>query len=359
MKHQTPTGSGTLAHIRIKGVLHRRHFPHGTDPIRIKEWLFRTESKYRRPGTTRTGKFDDDARVYLEAVKAMPSYADRERHIEEWIAAFGARRRDEISSDEIRAQLHRWRTESRTVTYTRRPTTRDPRTRTLVLSASAVNKRRTALMHLYAVLDGKSAPNPVRDAPKFAEPKPLPRAIPYPLITAMFARMRPSKSKARLMVIAYTGTPHAQLKTLQATDVDLVNATVRIAGRRKGQGTRERLVPLIPEAVRALKLMAKEDAWGPFSNAMLRLALRRAMATVHPALAETISPYDLRHSFGTEVYRRSGDIRATQLLLDTTQVRYMLAAEAGRVQAAVTSWSVRAKVPAKRSKTKNRPKKAR
>src|SRR6185295_12121548 len=45
----------------------------------------------------------------------------------------------------------------------------------LVLSPSAVNKRRTALQHLFTVLDGKSAPNPVKNVPKFREPDPRTR----------------------------------------------------------------------------------------------------------------------------------------------------------------------------------------
>jgi integrase len=365
-KHQTRTGSGTLAHIRINGELHRRHFKRGTPPIRIREWLLATETKYRIHRARRTGKFQDDAQVYLSAVAAMPTFADRRRHIEEWIAVFGERERDSITADEIRAQLQRWRTEHRIVTHTRRQTTNAVKTSDVVLSASAVNKRRTALMHLFSVLDGKSAPNPVKDVPKFAEPQPAPRAIPYPLLQQMFAQMRPSKSKARLMAIAYTGIPHAQIKTLTDADLHLDTNTVSVAGRRKGRGTRARIVPLTPDGVAAMKAMRQEEAWGPFSNAMLRLALRRAMRPIDKALAKTITPYDLRHSFGTEVYRRSGDIRATQLLMDHSTEklthRYTLAAQDPRVQQAIASFSPPQEPPppeAKGSKRSSKPKTSR
>lgn len=336
-KHQTPTASGTLAHIRIHGVLHRRHFPHGTDQVRIKEWLLKTEMKYRRPGSTRTGRFADDARAYLEAVKAMPTYDQRKQHIEEWIAVFNERPRDGIGADEIRAQLHQWRQ---------------------TMSAASVNKRRTALMHLYSVLDGKAERNPVRDAPKFAEPAPAPRAIPYPVVKALLKAMQPSKSKARLMVIAATGIPHAQLQQIQPEDVNLKAGTVAVQGRKKGAGTKGRIVPLTAEGIAAFKLMQREDAWGRFGRAPLRQAFRRACTAIK--LEGDWTPYDLRHSFGTEVYRRSGDIRATQLLMDhsTPQLthRYTLAAQDPRITAALASW---AKVPRRVPKRKKTRKKTR
>lgn len=85
--------------------------------------------------------------------------------------------------------------------------------------------------------------------------------------------------------------------------------------------------------------MAREEAWGKFGLAPLRQALRRACkrALGH----DRITPYDLRHFFGTEVYRRSGNIRATQILMDhsapTLTYRYTLAAVDPRVQAAITA----------------------
>lgn len=333
-RHQTKTKSGTLAHIRINGVLHRQHFNKSTEPFTIKKWLLTTEMRYRGRHGRKTGKFEDDARAYLESVKAMPTYVERVRHIEEWIAVFGDTLRDAITGDDIRATLNRWRTEPRTVTVTRRITTKAPRTRELVLSASAVNKRRTALQHLFTVLDGKAAPNPVRDVPKFREPDAQPKGVPYTIIRAIFAAMPDTVSRARLMVIAYTGIPHAQLAQIQPEDVQ--GSTVKVQGRRKGKGTALRIVPLSPDGVRAFKAMARTDAWGLFSRSSLRQALRRAcMALGLPML----TPYDLRHSFGTEVYRTSGDMRATQVLMGhsspTLTHRYTLAAVDQRVAEAL------------------------
>lgn len=347
-KHIQVTPHGFLAHIRIHGELHRQHFPKDTTRVTIKQWLLRIEMRYRGGRRKRTGKFHDDAAVYLESVRAMPTFLQRKQHINEWVAVFGETRRDRITADEIRAQLHAWRTTPREVMQRAKPG--ETKTKTLILSAAAVNKRRTALMHLYTVLDGKSEPNPVRDVPKFAEPRPAPKALPMALVRAIFAAMPDSRSKARLMVLAFTGIPHAQIRTIRPDDVDLLAKTVAIQGRRKGQGTPGRIVPLTTDGVNAFKEMARADAWGTFSQATLRQSFQRG-CTAAGLHGPDFTPYDLRHSFGTEVYRASGDIRATQILMDhsTPQLthRYTLGAVDRRVAAAITAWEAKAprKVP--------------
>jgi hypothetical protein len=47
------------------------------------------------------------------------------------------------------------------------------------------------------VLDGKAAPNPVRDVPKFREPDPLPKGIPYPIVRKLFQQMRDTPRRKR------------------------------------------------------------------------------------------------------------------------------------------------------------------
>lgn len=341
MTHQTPTKSGTLAHIRIHGVLHQKHFPHGTELIRIKQWLLTTEMRFRGAKSVRTGRFSDDAAVYLEAVKAMPTFTERKAHIDEWIEVFGERQRDSISADDIQAQLHYWKTTPREISYTRVKTDKPKRFATITLSASAINHRRTALQHLYTVLDGRSAPNPVKDVPKFREPDPKARTIRLSTVRALLRAMGRTQSQARAMVIAFTGIPHSQIKTIEPQHVD--GTSVLVAGRKKGAGTQARVVPLTADGVKAFKAMKRADAWGPFSNSSLRKALRLACKAVD--IDPPLTPYDLRHFFGSELYRSSGDIRATQVLMGHSTPalthRYTIAAVDPRVQAAVASFGKR------------------
>jgi integrase len=142
------------------------------------------------------------------------------------------------------------------------------------------------------------------------------------------------------MVLAYTGIPNAQIAMIAPTDVDLHARNVAVHGRKKGKGTPGRIVPLTPDGVRAFQMMAREEAWGKFSRATLRNMFRRACKR---ALGrDDFTPTDLRHSYGTEMYRVSGDIRATQVLMghSTPQLthRYTLAAVDPRVAAAIAKW---------------------
>lgn len=312
----TITANGYRASIRINGVLYQKRFPTNTDLLVVKQWRLRQEMRHRR-GRANSGRFIDDALRYLESVTAMPTFAQRSQHIHEWITVFDTQQRDTITAAQITAQLHTWRAGGQ--------------------SAGSVNKRRSALMHLFTTLDGKAEPNPVKDTPKFQEPAPAPKALPYSWITRIFTAMPESKSKARLMVIAYTGIPHAQIATITADHVNLRARTVAVEGRRKGAGTGARIVPLTDDGVKAFRLMKKLKAWGPFSRATLRIVFRRACKRA--LKNEDFTPYDLRHSFGTEMYRASGDMRATQILMghSTPQLthRYTLAAVDPRVAAAV------------------------
>ncbi len=327
-RHITVTKDGQRAQIRIEGVLYRKHFPRDTDPLTIRQWLLKTEVRHRTKGPAGAGQFAADAKAYLAAVKAMPTFDQRAQHIGEWIAAFGDRPRDLITPADIRAQLQTWRTVKRAV-----------HGKTKVLSAAACNKRRTALMHLYSVLDGKSAPNPVRDVPRLQEPSAQPKGLPYETVRQILATMPASKSRARLMVMAYTGLPLSTLELVTAADVDLQGRTVSVHGRNKGRGTPGRIVPLSDDGVEAFQAMIREDAWGSTvgTRVIMRRAFRRACKRVLGS--EAFTPYDLRHSFGTEVYRASGDIRATQVLMGhstpTLTHRYTLGAVDARVNAAL------------------------
>lgn len=329
-KHLTRTPHGTQARIRLNGQCYSRHFPTGTSAYVIERWLLTTRLNHGRTDMTPSGLFRDDARVYLAAVAAMPTFPTRQQHIEEWIAVFGQRRRDTITPTEIAAALQTWRTTPREARHGR------DATRTVTLGASACNQRRTALMHLWTTLDGRHAPNPVRSVPKFRPPAAPPRALPYATIRKILDPLRPSKTKARLLVLAHTGLPHAQIMQLTPSDVNLRAKTVTVHGRQKGAGTASSIRPLSREAVAAFRLFAKVQAWGRFSASTLRIRFRAACVA---AKVPPLTPYVLRHSYGTELLRLTGDLHATQALMghsDPRQTqRYASGASDARVTAAI------------------------
>ena len=326
-----------------------RRFPLDALPSEIRAWReqARTELRAQQP-VPRSG-FAKDAALYLAAITAMPSYRDRARDIGLWVAEFGDRPRATITAVEIRAIRDRWLTVGpRHVQHwvTDAATGKRLRRDTLVaepLRPATVNHRLRALENLYTVLDGRHAPNPVRAVPEVAEDEGPIRAIPPALIRAILAELGDSPTKARLRVMAATGLPHATLGRLDAVDFDPVAKTLWVPGRRKGHGTRGRLMPLTSTAVAALKALAAWDAWGPFSRSALRKAWLRACRKA--GVTVPLRVYDLRHSHAVLTLGATRDLRATQILLGHSTPRLteryaraavdpVLAAAAAKVDAA-------------------------
>jgi integrase len=159
-------------------------------------------------------------------------------------------------------------------------------------------------------------------------------------------------------VLAYVGLPQKQIAQLQPSDLRLADRELIAHPRRKGAGAAGRAIPLSDVAIAALREFAALDAFGTFQNSQLvrtfKLGAKRAGVT----LPDDARPYDLRHSFLTEVYRNSGDpFAVSELGLHATlqqTARYTkgaLSERATKAIAAVPRFSVVAEVqnPPKRS----------
>jgi integrase/recombinase XerC len=105
----------------------------------------------------------------------------------------------------------------------------------------------------------------------------------------------------------------------------------------RGKGGRERLVPVLPAAARAVESYRALCPWAPGPGGPLFLGARggplnprhvqkaMAAARMQLGLPATATPHALRHSFATHLLERGGDLRAIQELLGhaslaTTQV---------------------------------------
>lgn len=294
----------------------------------------------RKPRST-AGTFRYDALRYLKTVTALTSYRERKADIERWIGIFGDQFRDSITSADIRAVRDRWIDEPRGRGKDDKPLP--------PYSASTINHRLRALSNLWTVLDGRRAPNPVREVPEVPEPDALPRALSYDLIEQIIGKVstrgRPTKghkntsislTKIRLRVLAYTGLTYSQLGRLSPADVDLEAGSMLVGRRRKGKGARPRRLPLLPQAIDAFRALDAAKAWGSFSGASVRKTFVLAAKKVRAELAKDgvvlplIRPMDLRHSMGSLVFRATGSREAARELLQhesiRTTERYTLAA---------------------------------
>jgi integrase len=296
-------------------------------------------------GPVRRGTLKSDVRLYLTtAALTARRRQEREQQLTWWCqqrdggTAFGDRPRSTLETPVIRRALAGLLTGG--------------------AATSTVNKYRQALSHVYTVLDGKGAPNPVIEAPKYVEPEAAMRDQPYWAIQLIIDAIRdtgqladkPSLTKARVRVLAYAPITPMQLRQLKRTDVDWDRGEIVTPGRKKGHGTAPRRKPLTPQALEAFKAFDAAEGWGlQFSRSSLHRTFTAARDRVVETLrAErpdldvsqlaTMRPYDLRHSFATEVYRATGDLAITGEFLDhadpQTTRRYAQGALPAHLQAA-------------------------
>lgn len=341
-------------------------FPLNTKPAEMREWQRDEVARLRLDHReVATGSLAADVQKYLalESVKRLATYTERIQQLAEWVAALGDLRRRKITALMLEEQRDRWLTEPRPA---RKGVQAKP------LSAAAVNKRLRALSNVWAKLDGRRAVNPVRDVAECEEPDPVARGLPYEVIEAILAAIpdtyvgqkkdgsrttgkglpRPSQTKARLRVIAYTGLAHGQLAKLTRADVNLEAATITVTARRKGRKVLRaqdrplpQQLPLVPQAVAAFREFDRLKCWGAFSNSSMWKAFQRACRQIE---ISGLRPYDFRHSWGSMVYAETHDLRTTGALLnhrsERTTRRYTIAAVAPHIAAALER--VRAKLDA-------------
>jgi site-specific recombinase XerC len=331
---RTPSGRWRV-YGRVHGEYFGKTFPYETARKVLTDWRHdeRTKIRARQLGHNvdlpPSGSVAADIRDYRELVTEMPTFDQRMYDLHCWVDALGGDRpRRGLKSRELTWVMNSWKASG--------------------LTAATCNRRRTALMHLWHRLDGKSAPNPLRDVPRFKEPDPLPRGRPYRLLERVFRAMVPSQSRARLKAIAYLAIAHSELKRVDRTQHwNRKAGTLVITGRQKGEGTPTRVIKLTAKGTAALHEMQRQQAWGPFSNSTLNRRWRAALKRVRleddaPDLPH-VRPYDLRHSMGTEIFRLTRDLKSVKEYLGhkslKTSERYMHAAVAEGVSRAAAAFN--------------------
>lgn len=233
----------------------------------------------------------------------MPTIAERERHLGIWREVFGGHTpRAAIDAEAIRAVLQRWRAGG--------------------LEPATCNKRRTALMHLWSMLDGKGASNPVRAVHKFRVADPLPRGRDPHQVDAKLTAAPLCRTRACCRVMLWTGMRPKELARAKPEDVDLQGRSAIV---RTVKGGRTRVVPLTSQAIQAWREFEAAACWQHIPQAAPMNRLLKKWTGM-----PDLRVYDLRHSYGTALARRQTRLDVIGALMGHSTLeltkRYTLAA---------------------------------
>lgn len=317
---RTPTGYFVKVEVRPLPAKGKR-FKDGTPLRTMQQWRDETRDDLQRLRDRMAPA--EGAETLEQAVtrylgqwgtgKHPVTVSERARHLHRWAGHFAGRPRHSITAAEIEAALAAWQRDDGT-------------------GAAIWNKRRLAIRMLFRVLDrGRMLPNPVDEVPAAKEPAPQARGLPMPVVRELVAAVARPEYQARLGVMAFTGLRPEEVMRIVPGDVDLPGGRLFV---RSAKFSPQATVPLLPEAVTWLTRFDALGAYGRFNLNRLGEAMRQAHAHVNggraarglPALPP-VRPYDLRHSFGTELYRVTKDLKTVKEgmrhALITTSERYV------------------------------------
>lgn len=347
--YRTPHGWRVL--VRVSGDLKSARFPRTTTLPELEAFVRKVKDEANTLHQERTeaeavrrGTFAGDADRYLalKTTQAMPSYSDREFQIKQWVKVFGRRPRPAITARDIDEQLQAFFNSG--------------------LSGSTVNKLRTALMSMWTRLDGRAAANPVKETREFPEADEEPRGQSYELIKrildAVTDRARPVKgqnrgrrakgglgalpspSKAWLELMAWTGMTPAQIGRLTPQHFSIAEGWYTTPRRKKGKQPRfPRPIirkPMTQDAKAAFSRLVELRLipHGPFTHNQrsgLRNVWLRALAKAEKQMQEArkdpkfrlphVRLHDIRHSFGTALYKETRDLGLVGQMLDHSSPR--------------------------------------
>ncbi len=126
----------------------------------------------------------------------------------------------------------------------------------------------------------------------------------------------PSQMRAMLTLAAFAGLRVQEIAGLDRDDIIEAKGLIRV---RHGKGDRERIVPLHPDVLSALRCLPMPKTGAIFVGARGgRFTPARLSAVMAGYLHEhgiDATPHQLRHWFATAVYAHGHDIRVTQELL--------------------------------------------
>jgi site-specific recombinase XerC len=167
----------------------------------------------------------------------------------------------------------------------------------------------------WAVLDGRVDSSPVAKVCRPRLRPGLPRPISEADLSRVLSATHQTDLAAWLVLMACAGLRCAEVAGIEWSDVLFADKLLRVVGK----GLRVRMVPTHPDVETALVACGVRSSGpvfrrcdgAPWTPRAVSMRARRHL----DALGVDATPHQLRHRFGTQLYRRTLDLRLVQDLM--------------------------------------------
>jgi integrase len=327
--------------VRVHGHLYTKQFPIEKTIAEMRAWR---EQQIDAHGgrRARAGSLQGDVEAFLAKpeIAAQPYVKQTAAHLARWVEALGGDRpRVDLTRDAIETVLQQWLKR---------------------FAEPTVYHRRSALLSLYAVLDGVGAANPVKETTCPKSWIPRDQSVPFPTLAAIVDAMpawrypkpgirRPAIAKLVAAVLLHTGWRGVDFHAVRRSHVHWSVGTVQMPASDKGNGAPPWTSYLTADGLAALRAFDAADLYGTFSEAAVSHSFKRAARRIDGP-ETTIHLYSLRHSVGADLHRETRDLGTVGRSLghvpgSRATAQYALGANADVDRAAATALGAARQVP--------------
>ena len=199
------------------------------------------------------------------------------------------------------------------------------------LASKSISRKLSSIRAFFDWLGTQVSHNPARGFQTPKAPRKLPKVLDVDQAQALLDFKPESAIERRdlaIMELLYSsGLRVSELTGLDCENIDIDKGIVRVLGK----GSKERLIPVGRQALRALRAMLRErtDARPGAPLFVNRYGQRLGARSVQTRLkrygiehlgSSALHPHMLRHSFASHMLESSGDLRAVQEMLGHSDI---------------------------------------
>ncbi len=213
--------------------------------------------------------------------------------------------------------------------------------RTIECGARSRNRKLSALRTFFKfmVRKEKMKYNPAATIEGSKIEQRLPRPIDEVDINKMIALAENLRDKVVLEILYGTGIRREELVQLRVDDINFNQGFIRVFGK----GSKERYVPLYPDALELIKelLVTQDSEWvfeGRYGSHLSIRQVNDIIAKYRTKVNKSwITPHKFRHSFATHLHNNGAELKVIQDLLghsnpSSTQVYTKVSNERNRIE---------------------------